>query len=60
VDDAALFGLPFVRVIHGKGKGILARRIKEMLSTHPRVKTHRLGEAGEGGTGVTIIEMETD
>jgi DNA mismatch repair protein MutS2 len=60
VDDAALFGLPFVRVIHGKGKGILARRIKEMLATHPRVKTHRLGEAGEGGTGVTIIELEKD
>ena len=60
VDDAALCGLPFVRVIHGKGKGILARRLKEMLSSHPRVRSHRFGEAGEGGTGVTLIDLEKD
>jgi DNA mismatch repair protein MutS2 len=60
VDDAALCGLPFVRVIHGKGKGILARRITEMLAAHPRVKAHRFGEPGEGGTGVTVIDLEKD
>jgi DNA mismatch repair protein MutS2 len=60
VDDAALCGLPFVRVIHGKGKGILARRITEMLAGHPRVKSHRFGDPGEGGTGVTMIDLERD
>jgi DNA mismatch repair protein MutS2 len=60
VDDAALCGLPFVRVIHGKGKGILARRIAEMLASHPRVKSHRFSEPGEGGTGVTVIDLERD
>jgi DNA mismatch repair protein MutS2 len=60
VDDAALCGLPFVRVIHGKGKGILARRIKEMLAVHPSVKAHRFGDLGEGGTGVTIIDLAKD
>jgi DNA mismatch repair protein MutS2 len=60
VDDAALCGLPFVRVIHGKGKGILARRIAEMLAAHPRVKSHRFGGPGEGGTGVTVIDLERD
>lgn len=58
VEDAALYGLPFVRVIHGKGKGILAARITEMLSSHPRVKSRRFGEPGEGGTGVTIVVLE--
>jgi len=58
VDDAALAGLPFVRVIHGKGKGILANRITEMLAAHPRVKSHRFGEQSEGGTGVTVIVLE--
>jgi DNA mismatch repair protein MutS2 len=58
LDDAALFGHASVRIIHGKGMGILAAKIKEMLSTHPRVKSHRLGETGEGGTGVTIVELE--
>ncbi|HVP57009.1 MAG TPA: endonuclease MutS2 [bacterium] len=60
VDDAALCGLPFVRIIHGKGKGVLARRLNEMLAAHPRVKTHRFGDAGEGGTGVTVIEIERE
>jgi DNA mismatch repair protein MutS2 len=58
LDDAALFGHASVRIIHGKGMGILAAKIKEMLSTHPRVKSHRLGEMGEGGTGVTIVELD--
>lgn len=58
VEDAALYGLPFVRVIHGKGRGILAARIKEMLASHPRVKSHRFGEPAEGGTGATIIVLE--
>jgi DNA mismatch repair protein MutS2 len=58
LDDAALFGHASVRIIHGKGMGILAAKIKEMLSGHPRVKSHRPGEMGEGGTGVTIVELE--
>jgi DNA mismatch repair protein MutS2 len=60
VDDAALCGLPFVRVIHGKGKGVLGRRLSEMLTSHPRVKTHRFGDIGEGGTGVTVIEIDKE
>jgi DNA mismatch repair protein MutS2 len=58
VEDAALYGLPFVRVIHGKGRGILSGRIHEMLSSHPRVKSHRFGEPSEGGTGATIVALE--
>ena len=58
LDDVALYGYDSVRVIHGKGKGILSKRIREMLTSHPRVKRHRFGELGEGGTGVTVVEME--
>ena len=58
LDDAALFGHASVRIIHGKGMGILSAKIREMLSSHPRVKSHRLGEMGEGGTGVTMVELE--
>lgn len=58
LDDAALYGYDSVRVIHGKGKGILSKRIREMLASHPRVRKHRFGDIGEGGTGVTIVEME--
>lgn len=58
IDDAALQGFPSVRVIHGKGKGILAKKIRELLASHPRVKSYRFGEIGEGGTGVTVIEID--
>ena len=57
LDDAALYGYDWVRVIHGKGRGILARKIHEMLATHPAVQSHRFGEINEGGTGVTIVEL---
>jgi DNA mismatch repair protein MutS2 len=58
LDDAALYGHPSVRVIHGKGKGVLSKRIKEMLTSHPRVGSHRFGDLAEGGAGVTIVEIE--
>jgi dsDNA-specific endonuclease/ATPase MutS2 len=31
-----------------------------MLAAHPRVKSHRFGDSGEGGTGVTIIDLEKE
>lgn len=58
LDDAALQGHPSVRIIHGKGRGILAKKIREMLASHPRVKSFRFGELAEGGTGVTVIEFD--
>lgn len=58
LDEASLYGYDSVRVIHGKGKGVLSKRIREMLSTHPRAAGHRFGEIGEGGTGVTIVQIE--
>jgi DNA mismatch repair protein MutS2 len=57
--DAALYGYNTVRIVHGKGRGILGRRIREMLGDHPRVKSHRYGGLGEGGTGVTFVELDT-
>jgi DNA mismatch repair protein MutS2 len=58
LDDASLYGYDSVRVIHGKGKGILGKKIREMLVSHPRARGHRFGDIGEGGTGVTIVEIE--
>ncbi len=57
LDDAALYGYDWARVVHGKGRGILARKIHEMLATHPAVQSYRFGEISEGGTGVTIVEL---
>lgn len=57
LDEAALAGLPFVRIIHGKGTGALRSAVQNMLSSHHHVSAFRDGEAGEGGTGVTVASI---
>ncbi len=60
LDDAFLAGLPWVRIIHGKGTGALRRAVRRHLREHPLVRSYRSGEQGEGGTGVTIAHLLTD
>ncbi|ENK1244843.1 endonuclease MutS2 [Clostridium botulinum] len=58
LDEAYLGGLGEVTIVHGKGTGVLRKTIMDMLKGHPHVKRHRLGEYGEGGTGVTVVELK--
>jgi DNA mismatch repair protein MutS2 len=58
LDDAYMSGLQEVSIIHGKGTGVLRQVISDMLKRHTHVKKYRLGEYGEGGTGVTIVEIK--
>ncbi|PLR98085.1 endonuclease MutS2 [Bacillus sp. T33-2] len=58
IDDALLAGYPRVSIIHGKGTGALRQGVQEHLKNHRSVKRIRFGEAGEGGTGVTIAEFK--
>ena len=58
LDEALLVGLPWVRLIHGKGTGALRTAINDYVRKHPRVKKHRWGETNEGGMGVTVVELE--
>jgi DNA mismatch repair protein MutS2 len=57
VDDAFRAGLPFVRIIHGKGTGALRAAIREALSGHPLVRRYETAAANEGGEGVTIAVL---
>lgn len=57
LDDAFMAGLVLVRVIHGKGTGTLRQTVREQLANHSLVKSYRAGEYGEGGAGVTIVEL---
>ncbi|PLS02596.1 endonuclease MutS2 [Neobacillus cucumis] len=58
IDDALLSNYPRVSIIHGKGTGALRQGVQEYLKNHRSVKKIRFGEAGEGGTGVTIVEFK--
>lgn len=57
LDDAYLAGLPKVYLVHGKGTGALRAAVHQELKGHHRVKSFRLGEHGEGGMGVTVVEL---
>ena len=57
LEDAAMSGHQTARIIHGKGKGILRDQMKRFLSRNSLVKEFRLGEMGEGGTGVTVVTL---
>ena len=58
IDDALLSGYPRVSIIHGKGTGALRQGVQEYLRNHSSVKKIRFGEAGEGGSGVTVVEFK--
>ncbi len=57
LDDAFMAGLCRVKVVHGKGTGTLRRIVHEQLAKHPLVRSYRPGGYGEGGDGVTIVEL---
>ena len=58
IDDALLSNYHQVSIIHGKGTGALRQGVQEYLKKHSRVKSYRFGEAGEGGSGVTVAVLK--
>lgn len=57
IDDALRAGVKTIRIVHGKGTGVLRRRVTEYLKNDTRVLSVRIGEWGEGDTGVSIAEL---
>lgn len=57
LDGASLAGLPWVRIVHGKGTGALRRAVRGFLADHPLVSSYEAGGAREGGEGVTVAHL---
>jgi DNA mismatch repair protein MutS2 len=58
IDQAVLMGYSPLRLVHGKGTGLLGRGLQEHLRAHPSVTGVRYGDADEGGSGVTVFEIQ--
>ena len=59
LDTAFLHGLQQVRIIHGKGTGVLRKGVHEFLKTSPLVEGFRLAEMSEGGSGATVVQLQS-
>ena len=57
IDDAILADLPFLRIIHGKGTGVLRDYVQATLKRDPRIKRYVFAPANQGGQGVTVAEF---
>ncbi|MBQ9272123.1 MAG: endonuclease MutS2 [Mogibacterium sp.] len=57
IDDAFLAGLPSVRIIHGRGSGILKRELRQELARNKLVKSYKKASYTEGGDGCTVVTL---
>lgn len=58
IDKCVLNNIEEIRIIHGKGTGVLRAAVTDYLRTHPNISEYRLGKYGEGENGVTIAKVK--
>lgn len=58
IDNAVLSGIGDIRIIHGKGTGVLRKAVQEHLKRHKSIISYRLGVFGEGENGVTVAKIK--
>ncbi|WBW50397.1 endonuclease MutS2 [Peptoniphilus equinus] len=58
MDDALLAGMTEVRIITGKGTGVLRQKVREYLRVHPHVKHYEDAPQNQGGFGATVVQFK--
>jgi DNA mismatch repair protein MutS2 len=59
IDDAVMIGISRVRILHGKGNGILRQQIRSFLKTIPFVKSFADEHVELGGSGITVVDVDS-
>jgi DNA mismatch repair protein MutS2 len=59
IDNAIIFSAPELKIIHGKGDGILRTLIREHLKTYKEIKSFSDEHADRGGAGVTLVKLKS-
>jgi DNA-nicking Smr family endonuclease len=57
LNDTYCAGLHYVRIVHGKGTGVLRQEVSRYLSSHPLVKSYRSADRYNGSTGATEVVL---
>jgi DNA mismatch repair protein MutS2 len=57
IDDAVMFGIPEVRILHGKGNGVLRQVCRDYLRSQKEVKSARDAPIEQGGAGITVVSF---
>lgn len=58
IDDALMVGMPEVKILHGKGNGILKEEIRKYLRTIPGVESCKDEDIQYGGSGITVVKLD--
>jgi len=60
LDECRAAGILEVRIIHGKGKGVLRKTVRAILDRHEAVTSYRTGDHGSGSWGATIVTLRAE
>ena len=57
IDEAIMLGVNEVKILHGKGNGVLRKAVREYLSTVPEIKRFKDEQIDMGGAGITVVQF---